>query len=114
MVCTYILHHRKGVLKKQRNYLFSTSDLTIIMATPRANGILSIPASATQKRPATVPPNSLPKAATPRLKIIIRRLPPGLSSTEFEETLGQEWRPNGGKVDWLLFKNGKPSKEYSI
>lgn len=86
----------------------------IIMATPRANGILSIPASATQKRTATVQPASLPKAATPRLKIIIRRLPPGLTVTEFEETLGEEWKPNAGKVDWLLFKNGKPSKEYSV
>lgn len=84
------------------------------MATPRANGILSIPASATQKRPSTIPPNSLPKTATARLKIIIRRLPPGLTLAEFEEALGEEWKPNAGKVDWLLFQNGKSSKEYSV
>ncbi len=93
------------------------------MATPRANGILSIPVSATQRKPAAGTVNPLPKAAVPvnptkpappRLKIIIRRLPPGLTPAEFELTLGDEWKPNGGKVDWLLFKKGKPSIEYSV
>lgn len=83
---------------------------TKIMAT-RANGVLSIPASATQKRTAAGPVRPFTKAATPRLKVIIRRLPPGLSLAEFEAGLGDEWKLNGGKVDWVVYKEGKVSKE---
>lgn len=84
---------------------------TKIMAPPRANGVLSIPASATQKRTAAGPVRPFTKAATPRLKVIIRRLPPGLSMAEFEAGLGDEWKVNGGKVDWVVYKGGKVSKE---
>ena len=82
-----------------------------IMAAPRANGVLSIPASATQKRTAAGPVRPFTKAATQRLKVVIRRLPPGLSLTEFEAGLGNEWKVNEGKVDWVVYKEGKVSKE---
>ena len=81
------------------------------MATPRANGVLSIPASATQKRSATAPVKPFAKPITPRLKIVIRWLPPALTSAEFEAALGDHWKTNGGKVDWALYKEGKVSKE---
>ena len=47
-----------------------------------------------------------------RLKIIIRRLPPGLTQPEFVEALGDEWKTGGDKVDWAVYKEGKLSKEY--
>lgn len=84
---------------------------TKIMATPRANGVLSIPASATQKRATAGPARPFTKAMTPRLKVLVRRLPPGLSLDEFEAGLGDEWKVNGGKVDWVVYKEGKVSKE---
>ncbi|KAI4200495.1 MAG: hypothetical protein LQ350_003865 [Teloschistes chrysophthalmus] len=48
---------------------------------------------------------------TLRLKLVIRRLPPGLTQAEFEECLGAEWQVGSGKVDWVAFKPGKVSKD---
>ena len=48
------------------------------------------------------------------MKIIIRRLPPGLTQLEFDEALGDEWKTGGDKVDWAVYKEGKVSKEYGI
>lgn len=76
----------------------------------RSNGVLAIPASATQKRTSSMKPFT--KVTAPRMKILIRRLPPGLTSTEFENGLGEEWRATGERVDWVQFKPGKVSKEY--
>ncbi|KKA22907.1 hypothetical protein T310_3073 [Rasamsonia emersonii CBS 393.64] len=78
------------------------------VAKPSA-GVLPIPASATQK-PAT-PAKSTPKPPAPRLKLVVRRLPPGLTQTEFENCLGEEWKVGSGKVDWFQYKNGKVSRD---
>lgn len=78
---------------------------------PRSNGVISIPASATQKRNILKPENMSTRLAAPRLKLIIRRLPPGLTEPEFESALGEDWKVNGGKVDWIVYKGGKVSKE---
>lgn len=78
----------------------------------RPNGVLSIPASATQKRNGLDSESSISKPATTRLKIIVRRLPPGLTQAEFEEAIGDDWKVNRGKVDWAVYKLGKVSKEY--
>jgi len=51
------------------------------------------------------------KAASPRLKVIIRRLPPGLTELEFYTSLGEEWKHGGERVDWASYKPGKVSKE---
>ena len=42
-----------------------------------------------------------------RLKLEIRRLPPGLTQEEFLEAFGQEWKTGAGKIDWLEFRAGK-------
>ena len=77
------------------------------------NGILSIPAAATRKgAKAEVPGKQLLKANAPRLRLIIRRLPPGLTEAEFWATLGEEWKPGLTKVEWAAYKPGKMSKEY--
>ncbi|KAK4619041.1 hypothetical protein CLAFUW4_12427 [Fulvia fulva] len=65
----------------------------------RANGVL--PVTAATRAAATT------KGPAPRLKLEIRRLPPGLTLTEFEETLGDEWKLGNGKVDWREYKQGK-------
>ena len=82
----------------------------MMASAPRPNGVLSIPASATQKRNGA-PINMSTRAATPRLKVVIRRLPPGLTQTEFDAALGDEWEVHGGKVDWVIYKPGRISKE---
>lgn len=79
----------------------------------RSNGVLSIPASATQRRNVPTHEAQPSRAASTRLKIIIRRLPPGLTQLEFEEALGDDWKTRGDKVDWAIYKDGKVSKEYT-
>lgn len=51
------------------------------------------------------------KAAGPRLKVVVRRLAPGLTETEFLAHIGDQWRVGQGKVDWFMYKPGKDSKE---
>jgi len=79
--------------------------------TPQAgvNGIL--PVAVLQKNAPSQAPRG-PKAAAPRLKLICRRLPPGMTHAEFEAILGDEWKVGAGKVDWLRWEQGKISKEY--
>lgn len=83
-----------------------------IARSSRSNGVLSIPASATQRKPAPAPENQASRPTAARLKLVVRRLAPGLKQSEFEEALGDEWKVNGGKVDWAVYKQGKVSKEY--
>ena len=46
-------------------------------------------------------------------KLIIRRLPPGMTHDEFSAILGPEWALSNGKVDWLSYVPGKLSTEYA-
>ncbi|KAJ5371498.1 uncharacterized protein N7496_007590 [Penicillium cataractarum] len=73
-------------------------------------GVLQIPVAATQKSTST-PAKKAPKPPAPRLKLLIRRLPPGLTQAELESALGAEWKVGAGKVDWLQYKPGKVSKD---
>ncbi|KAF6228884.1 hypothetical protein HO133_006996 [Letharia lupina] len=77
----------------------------------RSNGVLSIPASATQKRSGPDSEGLMSKPATTRLKLIVRRLPPGLTQAEFEEALGDDWKVNGGKL-LSPAKPSRPSRAY--
>lgn len=120
IVCTVNLKHLDLALSHAFNTLSQSAILSVwsppspaikTMATPHTNGILPIPASATQKRTATGPVKPFTKTTTPRLKIVIRSLPPALTSAEFEAALGDQWKVHGGKVDWAMYKEGKVSKE---
>lgn len=85
-----------------------------MMAQPGAKspaGVLQIPAATTQKSASTTPAKKAHKPPAPRLKLLIRRLPPGLTQSELEDALGEEWKVGAGKVDWAQFKAGKVSKE---
>ncbi|KAL3469634.1 Smg-4/UPF3 family-domain-containing protein [Aspergillus californicus] len=74
-----------------------------------AGGVLQIPVSATQKNaPAS---RRAPKPPAPRLKLLVRRLPPGLTQEEFETAVGAEWKVGAGKISWIQYKPGKVSKD---
>lgn len=72
----------------------------------KGRGVLPINPAATRKP-------QKPQQRTPavRLRLIVRRLPPGLSETEFWDNLGDDWAVGKGKVEWAAFKPGKISKE---
>lgn len=72
------------------------------------NGILTVTASQTSH---TRPGGAV--KVNPKLKVIIRRLPPGLTETEFTSILGDDWKLGNTRVDWFLYKAGKDSKEYT-
>ncbi|KAF1834231.1 hypothetical protein BDW02DRAFT_569243 [Decorospora gaudefroyi] len=81
---------------------------------PGPNGVL--PVTLLQKNPPAQAPRG-PKPAQPRLKLICRRLPPGLTKTEFVEALGDDWKLGAGRIDWINYRKGnistdaaKPSK----
>src|SRR5437667_8283700 len=78
------------------------------------NGILNISGSATQPDPQAAAHKSTPsKSAGPRLKVVIRRLAPGLTQVELQAALGEDWKLGRGRVDWIIYKPGKVSKEYA-
>ncbi|KAJ5357067.1 hypothetical protein N7517_011676 [Penicillium concentricum] len=74
-------------------------------------GLLPISAAATQKSGSGAPAKKTPKPPAPRLKLLIRRLPPGLTQAELESALGDQWKAGAGNVDWLQYKPGKVSKD---
>lgn len=74
---------------------------------PKGRGVLPVTAAQTKK-----PVKQLqPQLPAPRLRLIIRRLPPGLTETEFWNCLGTEWQANQGKIDVAAFKPGKISRD---
>ncbi|KNG87154.1 nonsense-mediated mRNA decay protein Upf3 [Aspergillus nomiae NRRL 13137] len=89
--------------------------MTQISAGKSTGGVLQIPIAATQKNTtntATAPaPKKAPKPVAPRLKLLVRRLPPGLTQAEFETAVGPEWKIGAGKIDWIQYKPGKVSKD---
>lgn len=95
----------------------SSSPLQSVKTAP-ANGVLSVPASAirnatSQKASsdnATVSEN-VTAPASPRLKVVIRRLAPNLMQEEFEKIMGDEWKIGEGKVDWMSYIPGKLARE---
>jgi len=82
------------------------------MAPPQTapNGVL--PVTLLHKNAPAQTPRG-PKAAQPRLKLICRRLPPGLTKAEFVEALGDDWKLGAGKLDWISYRKGNISTEYA-
>lgn len=69
-----------------------------------ASASASTPAGIINVNPATL--QSSP-AKSARLKVVVRRLPPGLTQNEFEKELGDEYKVGAGKVDWMEYRLGK-------
>ncbi|OQO09323.1 hypothetical protein B0A48_04721 [Cryoendolithus antarcticus] len=68
-------------------------------ANDQQSGVLSIPAAARTQ--------ASPQKSNARLKLEVRRLPPSLTLTEFEEILGEDWKLGAGKIDWREYRQGK-------
>lgn len=75
---------------------------------PQSNGLLPVTASQTS---GNVVRQHAMKPPVGKLKLIVRRLPPGLTEDEFAIILSDEWKVGNGKVDWFLYKPGKDSAE---
>ncbi|USP74562.1 uncharacterized protein yc1106_01836 [Curvularia clavata] len=76
---------------------------------PGPNGGV-LPVALLQKNTPAQTPRG-PKPPQPRLKLICRRLPPGLTKTEFVQALGDEWKLGAGKIDWINYRKGKISTD---
>lgn len=74
----------------------------------QSNGMLPVTASQTTGNASKT---SSTKPASTKLKVIVRRLAPGLTEAEFTSILGEDWKLGNGRVDWFLYKPGKDSKE---
>ncbi|KAI1260739.1 Smg-4/UPF3 family-domain-containing protein [Xylariaceae sp. FL1019] len=46
-------------------------------------------------------------------KVVVRRLPPGMTEEEFWKIIGDEWKVGNGKVDWAHYDNGDIAYEAS-
>ncbi|KAG6078140.1 hypothetical protein E4U16_001829 [Claviceps sp. LM84 group G4] len=57
--------------------------------------------------------SSRSKAQNEGEKLVIRRLPPGMTEQELVTILGPDWEVNGGKVDWSSYVPGKISTDPS-
>ncbi|KAK8252022.1 Smg-4/UPF3 family-domain-containing protein [Phyllosticta capitalensis] len=86
-------------------------------AAAATNGVLPVPVAVLQKNNNNNNKSDSPargssnRSNAPRLKVVVRRLAPGLTQKEFEVALGEEWKLGGGKIDWFCYKPGKISKD---
>jgi regulator of nonsense transcripts 3 len=80
-----------------------------------SNGALPPPTGILQKASNhNIPQSSKPKKDEgPRLKLIIRRLPPGLTESEYQTAIGPEWSLGQGRVDYYVWASGKTSRDPS-
>ncbi|KAF3071060.1 putative nonsense-mediated mrna decay protein [Daldinia childiae] len=84
-----------------------------MMGVPTArkpNGVLPVSSIPTS--------NDTPKATKakdpPRgKKVLVRRLPPGITEEEFRTILRKEWKSGNGKVEWTKFQEGQISQDPS-
>ncbi|KAJ2969868.1 hypothetical protein NUW58_g9870 [Xylaria curta] len=51
------------------------------------------------------------KAQAEGKKVVIRRLPPGMTADECWAILGEEWKAGKGKVDWARYDSGEISND---
>ncbi|KAL2444012.1 hypothetical protein ABEF95_014711 [Exophiala dermatitidis] len=77
----------------------------------RSGGVLPVNAATRKNATPHSGSKSASRAPALRLRLVIRRLPPGLTESEFWAALGDEWKVGAGKVEWAAFKSGKISKD---
>lgn len=83
------------------------------MATPqvlsrKANGVAS---TASSQNPADAPKPTKTKTPIEGEKVVIRRLPPGMTEDEFSKIMGDAWKSGNGKVGWFQYHPGKISRD---
>ena len=84
--------------------------------TQSANGVLPAPAAILKKKDGNAGSGTSRGPRKPpaeKLKGVIRRLPPGMTQFEFEAVLGDEWKVGAGRVNWVDYKPGKISTDFS-
>ncbi|KAI5206162.1 hypothetical protein E4T39_02656 [Aureobasidium subglaciale] len=79
---------------------------TVLLAKKGANHHADSSAHPPQHQQHSAKQNHQPRNA-PRLKLLVRRLPPALTKAEFLTTLGEEWKVPSNKIDWLDYRCGK-------
>lgn len=79
-------------------------------ASRKTNGV--IPVSSQQSTTTTEAPKSnRSRAAVEGHKVVIRRLPPGLTEEELWSKLGDEWKAGQGLTSWHNYEPGKIQTE---
>lgn len=82
--------------------------MTGVPTARKPNGVL--PVSSTPAANET--PKSTKAKDSPRgKKVLVRRLPPGITEGEFRTILGEEWKSGNGKIEWTTFQEGQISQE---
>lgn len=73
----------------------------------QTNGVLAIHSSQTHGNSS----KATAARGAEKLKVVVRRLAPGLTEEEFKTILGDEWKVGNGKIDWFSYGPGKDSKK---
>lgn len=93
-----------------RDILHNTpSGTSIEMSAPKVlsrktNGVAGSSATEARKAPRV-------KSPLEGEKVVVRRLPPGMTEEEFIAILGDEWKVGNGKVGWVSYYPGKVSQQ---
>ncbi|KAK1999761.1 smg-4/UPF3 family protein [Colletotrichum falcatum] len=77
-------------------------------ASRKTNGV---PPASGQQPAADTPKSNKSRTPVEGDKVIIRRLPPGLTEQELWSNLGDEWKSGNGLVSWHNFVQGKISQD---
>ncbi|KAM0284515.1 hypothetical protein ACHAQH_001881 [Verticillium albo-atrum] len=77
----------------------------------KANGVLPMPATPLATDAPSASRSNKSKTPVEGDKVIIRRLPPGMTEDEVWAILGDQWRAGNGLVDWSDFAKGKVSQD---
>lgn len=80
-------------------------------ASRKANGVLPMPANPSATDAPSASRSNKSKTPVEGDKVIIRRLPPGMTEEEVWTILGDKWKAGNGLVDWSDFARGKVSQE---
>ncbi|KAK4175880.1 putative regulator of nonsense transcripts [Triangularia setosa] len=83
------------------------------MSTPQLLSRKTNGTTAVAQSSADSPKATKTKAPANGEKVVIRRLPPGMTEEEYHNILGDEWKLGNGKVDWFSWCSGKVSQHPS-
>ncbi|KAI1372235.1 Smg-4/UPF3 family-domain-containing protein [Hypoxylon crocopeplum] len=75
----------------------------------KPNGVLPVSTTGPGDTPKVTKAKDPPRGK----KVLVRRLPPGMTEAEFWVILGDEWKKGNGKVDWTSFQEGQISQDPS-
>ena len=74
----------------------------------KASGVIHINSGQVAEK---TPKSSKAKTQPEGEKVVVRRLPPGLTEDEFVAIVGDDWKVGHGRVGWFSYQPGKVSQE---